>query len=172
MIIAPGTKREADGRISRRYSALQVSKSGVITGTMPDEVCIAEERHKQWLISEDKWVDESWVERCIGLGEYLIAERDRKPVGFVRWSWFWGKVPYMDMIRVEPSRQRTGIGTLLLDHLQNIAVSRGMEILMTSCESDEKEPLEWYLKQGFVPTGEIEIPTMQTARETFLVKRL
>ncbi|MEO1044633.1 MAG: GNAT family N-acetyltransferase [Pseudomonadota bacterium] len=139
---------------------------------MADTICIAEERHKAWLMSRDKWVDESWIGRCIRLGEYLIAERDHEPAGFVRWSWFWGKVPYMDMIRVEPALQRSGIGTLLLGHLQDIAVSQGAQIIMTSCESDEQEPLNWYRKQGFAPTGDIAIPTIQTARETFLVKHL
>ncbi|MEM1133774.1 MAG: GNAT family N-acetyltransferase [Pseudomonadota bacterium] len=139
---------------------------------MPDKVCIAEKSHKAWLISRDESVDKAWVERCIGLGEYLIAERSQEPVGFLRWSRFWGKVPYMDMIHVEPSLRRSGIGTLLLEHLQEIAASHGSKIVMTSCESGEQEPLNWHLKQGFAQTGEIAIPTVQTAREIFLVKHL
>ncbi|MEM6909697.1 MAG: GNAT family N-acetyltransferase [Pseudomonadota bacterium] len=139
---------------------------------MPDEVCTGEARHKTWLVSQDKSVSEAWIERCIDLGEYLIAQRSHRPVGFVRWSWFWGKVPYIDMIRVEPSEQRSGLGTRLLNHLQELVRAHGATIVMTSCESDEPEPLEWYLKHGFTRTGEIDIPTVQSAREIFLAKRL
>ncbi|WOE76529.1 GNAT family N-acetyltransferase [Alterisphingorhabdus coralli] len=139
---------------------------------MPVEICTAEARHKDWLIAHDNTVDQAWVERCIALGEYLIAEREHQPVGFLRWSRFWGKIPYMDMIRVEPSQQRCGIGMLLLGELQNIAVLHGAEIVMTSCETGEQEPLAWHLRQGFARTGEVNFPTVQDASEVFLVKRL
>lgn len=139
---------------------------------MSDQVSVAGEQHTAWLLSQDTSVSEAWVERCIGLGEYFIAERYQKPVGFLRWSWFWGKVPYMDMIYVAPSARRIGTGTLLLSHFEKVAATRGIEITMTSCESDEHGPFEWHLKQGFKPVGEIEVPTVQTSREIFLVKRL
>ena len=139
---------------------------------MSDRVCIAGKQHKAWLVSQDTSVDVEWVERCIGLNEYLIAERNQKPIGFLRWSRFWGKVPYMDMIYVSPWAQGTGAGALLLSHLEKVAGGLGIEIMMTSCESNEREPFEWHLKQGFKPIGEIKVPTVQTSREIFLVKHL
>lgn len=139
---------------------------------MQDSVCIAENRHKTWLIAEDESVDDHWIARCITLGEYLVAERNGQPVGFLRWSWFWGKIPYIDMIRVEPSFQRTGIGTLLLDHLQKSLIRQGVQMLMTSCESGEQEPLDWHLGNGFTKVGEIEFPAVQNSSEVFLAKGL
>ncbi len=139
---------------------------------MSNQVCIAGEQHRAWLVSQDTSVSEAWVERCIGLGEYLIAEGDQEPVGFLRWSWFWGKVPYMDMIYVAPSARRAGAGALLLSHFEKVAATHGIKIIMTSCESNEREPFEWHLKQRFEPVGEIEVPTVQTSSETFLVKHL
>lgn len=139
---------------------------------MSDDVCIAGKQHRAWLVARDTSASKAWVERCVGLGEYLIAERDQKAIGFLRWSWFWGKVPYIDMIYVAPSARRVGAGALLLSHFGKVAYAHGSEIIMTSCERDEREPFEWYLKQGFKPVGEIEIPTVQTSSEIFLVKRL
>lgn len=124
------------------------------------------------MIAEDETVDQHWIERCIILGEYLVAERNGQPVGFLRWSWFWGKIPYIDMIRVEPSLRRSGIGTLLLDHLQTSAIRQGAKMLLTSCETSEQEPLDWHLGNGFKKVGEIEFPTVQNSSELFLAKRL
>jgi len=139
---------------------------------MAHEVCLAQDHHRQWLVANDRWVDERWIVRCVELGEYLIAERDGQPAGFLRWSWFWGKIPYIDMIHVDPSERRAGAGSLLLDYFERRASSRGARIVMTSCESDEHEPLAWHLKNGFRETGEIAIPTIQASREIFLVKLL
>ncbi|MGB3754189.1 MAG: GNAT family N-acetyltransferase [Parerythrobacter sp.] len=139
---------------------------------MSDQVCIAGKQHRAWLVSQDTSVDEEWVDRCIGLGEYLIAERHQRPIGFLRWSRFWGKVPYIDMIYVSPLAQGTGAGRLLLSHLEKVAGGSGIEIIMTSCESDEREAFDWHFTQGFKPVGEIEVPTIQTSRELFLVKHL
>jgi GNAT superfamily N-acetyltransferase len=139
---------------------------------MADTICPAQDHHRQWLVANDRWVDERWILRCIELGEYLIAERGGQPSGFLRWSWFWGKIPYIDMIHVDPSQRRTGIGSLLLSDFERCASSYGTRIVMTSCESDEHEPLSWHLKNGFRRTGEITIPTIQSSSEIFLVKLL
>jgi len=56
----------------------------------------------EWLLREDKWIDEDWLRRCVCRRECLVAKEDRILVGFLRFSMFWGKIPYMDMIRVVP----------------------------------------------------------------------
>ncbi|MEL6878178.1 MAG: GNAT family N-acetyltransferase [Pseudomonadota bacterium] len=139
---------------------------------MSNSVSIAEPRHQPWLAASDNSVDEAWVSRCIALGEYLVAEKSCAPVGFLRWSRFWGKVPYMDMICVDRPFRKTGIGALLLDHWLNLAVASGATTVMTSCESDEQTALNWHLRNGFERVGEIMFPTIQESSEIFLAKRL
>ena len=64
---------------------------------------------RPWLIEHDD-ASEAWISRCVQHGEYFVAEKDGELVGFLRFSRFWGKIPYMDMIRVLPSRQHAGVG--------------------------------------------------------------
>ena len=139
---------------------------------MSISVLIAETRHHAWLVASDRTVDEDWVARCINLGEYLIAEKNNRPVGFLRSSRFWGTIPYMDMIFVDASHRRSGVGALLLDHWLKLAVDSGASIAMTSCESAEQEALMWHLNNGFERVGEIEFPMMQATSEIFLAMRL
>jgi L-amino acid N-acyltransferase YncA len=132
----------------------------------------AVQEDQSWLIAYDDTVSHEWIQHCIDLRYYLVAERDQQPLGFLRFSWFWGKIPYIDMIYVERSHRRSGIGKQLLSTLQNHPPVRKASCLMTSCEAGEDEPLHWHKCNGFEVVGDIAIPTFQTAREIFLLKRL
>ncbi|MGO7424599.1 N-acetyltransferase, partial [Rhizobium ruizarguesonis] len=52
-----------------------------------------------WLVRADASAGAAWVSRCVALGEYLVAKEADEIVGFLRFSRFWGRVPYMEMIR-------------------------------------------------------------------------
>ncbi|MGO8484795.1 GNAT family N-acetyltransferase, partial [Rhizobium leguminosarum] len=65
------------------------------------------------LTPADGSAGEAWVSRCVALGEYLVAREAGEIVGFLRFSRFWGRVPYMEMIRVLPGHRRSGVGTAL-----------------------------------------------------------
>ncbi|KAB2715201.1 hypothetical protein [Brucella intermedia] len=57
---------------------------------MNTNVITADIRYRDWLISHDPHVPAHWVKRCLSAGEYIIALADAAPVGFLRYSWFWG----------------------------------------------------------------------------------
>jgi ribosomal protein S18 acetylase RimI-like enzyme len=77
------------------------------------EVARAGRADIDWLVREDASSGEAWVSRCVALGEYLLAWQAGEIVGFLRFSRFWGRVPYMEMIRVLPEHRRSGVGTAL-----------------------------------------------------------
>jgi len=128
--------------------------------------------HQAWLIAHDDTVSDEWIRQCIDMRYYLVAESDQQPLGFLRFSWFWGKIPYIDMIYVDSAHRRSGIGKELLNSFQSHPAVREARCLMTSCESGEDEPLNWHRRNGFEVVGDIDIPTFQAAREIFLVKCL
>ncbi|MEJ1117106.1 hypothetical protein V9K92_01265 [Phyllobacterium sp. CCNWLW109] len=66
----------------------------------------ADGTHKAWLVENDPHVNTTWIDRWIFHSEYIIALGADGPVGFLRYSWFWGKIPYMDMIYVVPEQRR------------------------------------------------------------------
>jgi len=139
---------------------------------MPRRVSIAGPEHLTWLVSHDDTVSSEWVERCVELREYLLLEDDQREIGFLRWSWFWGKIPYMDMIFVAPDLRGAGAGRMLYRNWERAMVERGASVLMTSCEGDEPGPLRWHVKNGFEVVGELQFPGFQESKELFLAKRL
>jgi ribosomal protein S18 acetylase RimI-like enzyme len=125
-----------------------------------------------WLVREDASAGAAWVSRCVALGEYLVAREADEIVGFLRFSRFWGRVPYMEMIRVLPGHRRLGVGTALFLAWEEAMRSDGARLLMTSSECDESRPQDWHRRNGFSETGAIELPGLQSVPEVFFIKRI
>jgi GNAT superfamily N-acetyltransferase len=129
---------------------------------------------REWLRSRDIHVaSEAWLDRCLNLGDYLIAERGGgESVGFLRYSWFWGVFPYMDMIRIDELWRGKGIGAALVRAWEAEMRSRGVKLLMASSQSDEPEPQAFHRRNGFVPSGQISFAPEQMPAEIFMTKVL
>lgn len=123
-----------------------------------------------WLVESDRHVKPDWVRRCIENSEYLVADSNGKNVGFLRFSWFWGKIPYMDMIVVSEDNRCLGIGTRLFEHWETTMKQAGASILMTSAMADEPEPQAWHERNGFVRSGQLTFGRMQETPEVFFIK--
>lgn len=136
------------------------------------EVARAGRADIDWLVREDASAGEAWVSRCVALGEYLVAREAGEIVGFLRFSRFWGRVPYMEMIRVLPGHRRSGVGTALFLAWEDAMRGDGARLLMTSSECDESRPQDWHRRNGFSETGAIELPGLQWVPEVFFIKRI
>lgn len=136
------------------------------------EIAKAGQSDKEWLLREDHRVGETWVSRCIALGEYLIAREEGEIVGFLRFSRFWGRIPYMEMIRVLDGHRRSGVGTALFLIWEKEMRDSGARLLMTSSECDESRPQDWHRRNGFSETGSIDLPGIQLVPEVFFLKKL
>ncbi|TAX57538.1 GNAT family N-acetyltransferase [Rhizobium leguminosarum] len=136
------------------------------------EVANASQADIHWLVREDASAGEAWVSRCVALGEYLVAREADEIVGFLRFSRFWGRVPYMEMIRVLPGHRRSGVGTALFLAWEDVMRDDGARLLMTSSECDESRPQDWHRRNGFCETGAIELPGLQSVPEVFFIKRI
>ncbi|MBY5571231.1 GNAT family N-acetyltransferase [Rhizobium leguminosarum] len=136
------------------------------------EVARAGQADIDWLVREDASAGEAWVSRCVALGEYLVAREAGEIVGFLRFSRLWGRVPYMEMIRVLPEHRRSGVGTALFLAWEEAMRGDGARMLMTSSECDESRPQDWHRRNGFSETGAIELPGLQSVPEVFLIKRI
>ena len=135
-------------------------------------VLAAQDRHADWLVVQDGDVSEAWVRRCVALGEYLVAELDGKPAGFLRFSRFWGIVPFMDVIRVLSAHQRRGVGSALFAYWESRMREEGAALLMTSSQEDEPEAQAWHRRNGFHDAGSITFGPMQPAAEIVMLKTL
>ena len=136
------------------------------------EVANASQADIDWLVREDAGSGEAWVSRCVALGEYLVAREAGEIVGYLRFSHFWGRVPYMEMIRVLPGHRRSGVGTALFLAWEDAMRGDGARLLMTSSECDESRPQDWHRRNGFSETGAIELPGLQSVPEVFFIKQI
>lgn len=123
-----------------------------------------------WLADHDEHVGEAWIRRCILSNEYLVARRGGTIVGFLRFSRFWGRLPYMDMIRVLAEHRRSAVGTNLFLAWEAAMAAGGARLLMTSSELDEIEPQAWHRRNGFREAGRIDFFGFQPSPEVFFIK--
>ena len=126
---------------------------------------------RDWLKMRDVHVvSEAWLERCLDLGEYIIAEQSGERIGFLRFSLFWGVIPYMDMIGVDAPLRRQGIGAALVVFWEQEMHSRGAKLIMTSAQANEPEAVAWHQKNGFAFSGEMSFRPLQAPAELFMTK--
>lgn len=125
-----------------------------------------------WLHQVDKHVSRDWIDRCIGQSEYFVAEISSEAIGYLRHSWFWGTIPFLDVIWVHPDHRRSGVGGAMLAAWEQAAAKRGAQVLVTSSMSNEPEPQEWHRRNGFVASGAVTFGQAQSTPEVFFVKSL
>lgn len=125
-----------------------------------------------WLLANDRHVDGAWVSRCIANGEYLICTFGIVRIGFLRYSLFWGAIPYMDMIHVLAPYRNGGAGTALLAFWELEMRGEGARVLMTSATANEDRARRWHRRNGFETSGELTFGRHDPTPETFFIKNL
>ena len=136
------------------------------------EVRLAEARDVDWLVDHDQHVSPEWIARCVEHSECWIAEADGELIGWLRYSWFWRAIPYMERIRVLDDQRRAGVGTALFQAWEGAMRARGATLLMTSSTGYEEEPQAWHRRNGFVESGRLTFGKLEPEPEVFLVKDL
>lgn len=126
----------------------------------------------EWLVQKDNHVSGEWVKRCISHNEYIVAIENGQKLGFLRFSLFWGDIPYMDMIRVKESHQRKGVGTSLFNFWEQEMRAKDAKILMTSSVLHETDPQTWHKRNGFKKSGQLTFGRHEPVPEVFFVKDL
>ncbi|MDB5479502.1 MAG: N-acetyltransferase [Caulobacteraceae bacterium] len=139
---------------------------------MPIAVITAGKDHLDWLLTRDRHISPGWVLRCLAAGEYLVAIEGAAPVGFLRYSWFWRAIPYMELIRVDEVHRRSGVGSALVAAWEAAMREQGASLLMTSSMADEPEPRAWHRRNGFVDSGALTFGALQATPEVFFVKAI
>ncbi|MBI1327182.1 MAG: GNAT family N-acetyltransferase [Alphaproteobacteria bacterium] len=125
-----------------------------------------------WLCENDIHVGKDWIKRCLGNQEYVVALQDNKIIGFLRFSFFWGKIPYMDMVWVPEAGRKQGTGTALFNFWEAEMKKVGAKVLMTSSVIHELEPQTWHKKNGFQESGQLHFGNFDPTKEVFFIKNL
>ena len=82
----------------------------------------------------------------------LLAEADGTPVGWLRYSMFWGNTPFMDLLfLLEPYRGK-GIGRALTARWEAEMTAQGHRTVLLSTAADEYAQ-HFYTKLGYAAIG-------------------
>jgi ribosomal protein S18 acetylase RimI-like enzyme len=113
--------------------------------------------------SEDSWLRrrgefEGWMRA--GEGRLLIAERDGSPVGFAFFRVCEGDLSFqtdermgeLEALSVEPALRRWGVGSLLMEGVEQRLTAAGIEFIGLVVVSGNADALRFYERWGLVPS--------------------
>lgn len=83
----------------------------------------------------------------------VVAEVGGKLVGHLRIEYFWLTIPYLHIIGVNEEYQRKGIGTAMIEFLEEHLLKQGQKVLYSSSTANEPEPQSWHRALGFEECG-------------------
>ena len=100
---------------------------------------------------------------------YILKEKDEIK-GVLRYSLFWLKHPFLDLILLAPEVRNKGFGTLMMDKWEKAMKLKGYKYVITSTQADESA-WSFYEKRGYLNKGGF-FPPMQEVKELIYIKEL
>lgn len=94
--------------------------------------------------------DHNHMSEMMQKGEFLLAEDEEGWVAACVHTELRGERGYLGMLAVDPSRQGTGLGRLMVDAAENHCRSRGCRWMDLRVLSPRRELLPFYEKLGYV----------------------
>lgn len=108
--------------------------------------------------------------RCVADGYVYAILFDDEPVGVLRYSLFWGTIPFLDLIFIEAGERKKGLGTACMRDWEARMKRAGYAHAMTSTQADETAQF-FYEKLGYRRVGSF-LPPGQEADELLYAKTL
>ena len=123
--------------------------------------------------SLDEHLPNNEFEKKVRDKQGYILLKDNKPIGLLRFNFFWDNTPFCNMLFVDWNYQRKGFGKALMEYWEADMKSQGYGILLTSTQVDE-EAQHFYRKLGYKDCGGlvIDIPKYEQPMEMFLIKAI
>lgn len=129
----------------------------------------------EWLIANDSstYISADLVREKARRNEYIVARLGNEYAGYIRLSYFWSFIPFLDVVAVEEEYQRQGIGRAMVTFIEDHARSQGRKLILSSSQADEPGPQAWHRKVGFRDAGAfINLEPVQQVPEILFVKRV
>jgi ribosomal protein S18 acetylase RimI-like enzyme len=111
----------------------------------------------QWLKKNEKHISEEKLETKIKNKEIFVVEEDEKMIGWLRYSFFWDNIPFINMLFLIEEHRNKGIGRKLVKYWENFMKQYGYKNVLTSTQSNE-EGQHFYRKIGYTEIGGFKFP--------------
>lgn len=118
---------------------------------------LAEHADSELLLKQDRHISPAELGELIERGRIFIGEWGTDFLGWLRYSFFWDQIPFLNMLYIlEPERGK-GHGTELLSFWERKMKEAGHSRLMTSTVSEEYAQ-HFYVEQGYQAVGGFLLP--------------
>tara|TARA_B100001750_G_C15471846_1_gene580242 strand:- start:768 stop:1184 length:417 start_codon:yes stop_codon:yes gene_type:complete len=101
---------------------------------------------------------EEYIKSRLDSGYIFVAKDDEKVEAIFIYSIWWGNCPFIELIKVNETCQRQGIGTQLLDAAKAEIRSKGFKRLISSTEVINDMGLAFHEKHEFEPLNSLDLP--------------
>ncbi len=110
-----------------------------------------------FFIDEDR-IDVVSVRNLLNTGKFLLAEREGVLIGCV-YVEPRGNRAYLGLLAVDPERQNSGLGSLLMDAAEDYCRGLSCHFMDIYTVNLREELLGFYHRRGYVETGTSPFPT-------------
>jgi GNAT superfamily N-acetyltransferase len=112
---------------------------------------------EEFFIAEDR-IDRDAVRNCFGTGEFLVDESEDVIVGCVYVEPRDNAHAYLGLLAVDPSRQKSGLGSRLMDAAEDHCRRLGFRFMDIKVVNLREDLAGFYQKRGYVETGTSPFP--------------
>lgn len=104
------------------------------------------------IAENDKHISKPMLEKKLSDGEIIVAQLDGVFLGWLRFSYFWDEIPFINMLGVVEAYRGHGIGRLLVEEWEGQMRDKGYSKVMTSTLENETAQ-HFYRKLGYRDLG-------------------
>lgn len=122
-----------------------------------------------YLVTHDMHISSQMLRQKLEAGEILIVKENTKPIGYLRYNYFWDNTPFMNLLLMEEAYRRKGLGRQLVQYWETLMQEKGYARVMTSSFANEDAQF-FYRKLGYKDAGSLLLP--DEALEIIFIKSL
>jgi GNAT superfamily N-acetyltransferase len=121
------------------------------------KITYATRQEFDYLCLHDQHVSVEVLRQKIEGQEILVAWNADCPIGYLRFSYFWDEIPFMNLLFLEASYRGKGYGKALVQFWEQEMQKRSFKQVLTSTLSNESAQ-HFYRKLGYVDCGALLLP--------------
>ena len=125
----------------------------------PPHIAFASQTDQAYLVAHDHHVTPATLTQKIARGEIIMlyADAGKTPIGWLRFGYFWDELPFMNLVYIEDTYRRQGLGTHLITFWEDAMRGQNYPFVLTSSLANEQAQ-HLYRRLGYVDCGALFLP--------------
>lgn len=112
----------------------------------------ATEADVEYIVDRDRHIAKKLIKNKIEQQEIMMIRDANETIGWMRFGYFWDKIPFMNMLYIDEPFRGQGIGKQVVLRWEELMKQDGCEEVMTSTQANEGAQ-HFYRKLGYRDIG-------------------